>query len=129
MCLVDDASALTAAEAVELPLGRLLTRDQVLRHLDMTDTVLDTALAAGRIVAVQLAGRPEQYPQAQFTAPNCLGQQVAATRAAFAPIDPSGALAACWLNRTTDRLDLTWRGTSVSVTDSGRWPLITVQAG
>lgn len=122
------ASALTVAESASLPLGRLLTREQALLWLDCTDADLDQAVTDGRLLAVRYADASERYPQIQFSGRRCPPHHVAAARATFAALDPSGMLAACWLASTSDRLDLIWRGAHVSIATVAGWPAVSATA-
>lgn len=122
------ASGLTTGEAATLPLGRLLSREQVLRWLRSAEEDLREAVAAGRVLAVQYTDGPERYPQCQFDRRRCQPEQITVAQDAFAHLDRSGALAACWLATSAPVLDLTWHGTRITVVNDDGWPNIIVQA-
>lgn len=118
----------TAAQAAGLPLGRLLSRAQALLWLGCADEDLDQAVGEGRVLAVQYADAPARYPQCQFDRRRCQPEQITLAQAAFAHLDRSGVLAACWLASSEPVLDLTWQRSRITVVNDDGWPTITVQA-
>lgn len=118
----------TAAQTAGLPLGRLLSRAQALVWLGCADDDLDQAVSDGRVLAVQYADAAERYPQCQFDRRRCQSEQITLAQAAFAHLDRSGVLAACWLASSVPVLHLTWQGSLITVVGDDGWPTIIVQA-
>lgn len=106
---VDVAHLTTARQIVEQHLGGTLSFAALRRVKGWTAHELRSAIDAGRVIAVQVDG------QARFPVEQFLGHKqrhadlVKIARDTFAPVDPTGTLAASWLLQQHSPVGFKWR--------------------